>query len=280
MSKHSTSNITNAVGTFTFANGDVYTGEIKEGKCHGKGKMTSAKGEYAGEFDGGSRHGHGTYTFKSGAVYVGEWKRGKKHGSGSLISANGDKDYQGGWMNDKRHGRGVATRANGDVFDGDWMNGKKNGTFILKTASGERFKQVYNNGKLLSSKQIATLLNCPPTRLTPTGQAMDAFLLTDEHKRCVVCFSDFSTDTNSDEDSVKRMLPVLSKKCDHWYCHGCILSAQAERAGRNNGRVPKTIPCLGSCTTENAFSPSKPKYHRMLINLLEQSIPVVVEDSN
>ena len=111
-----------------------------------------------------------------------------------------------------------------------------------------------------------------------TGEKKDVVVLTDEHKTCVICFEAFTTDTNSTDETVRRHLPVLSKKCDHWYCHGCILDSQAAKARGNNGEVPRRIQCLGSCTTKNAFCPSEPNYHRMLIGLLESSAPIVTED--
>ena len=48
----------------TFANGDVYDGEWKDSKRHGKGKMTSAVGD----------------------VYDGKWKDNKKYGKGKKRS--------------------------------------------------------------------------------------------------------------------------------------------------------------------------------------------------
>ncbi len=55
------------------------------------------------------------------------------------------------------------------------------------------------------------------------------------------------------------------------------LGSSSRERRDNNGDVPEWITCLGSCTTENAFCPSKPKYHRLLINLLGNSIPVIAQ---
>ena len=71
-------NCTNGQGTYTFANGDKYVGEFKDGKGHGQGTATWADGEkYVGEFKDGKKHGQGTITFANGEKYVGEWKNGK-----------------------------------------------------------------------------------------------------------------------------------------------------------------------------------------------------------
>jgi hypothetical protein len=52
---------TNCQGTFTFANGDKYVGEFRDGKYHGQGTATYADGgKYIGEFKDGNKNGQGT----------------------------------------------------------------------------------------------------------------------------------------------------------------------------------------------------------------------------
>ena len=62
-----------------FANGDVYTGEYKEGQ----------------------EDGEGTIVFANGDKYTGNYKDGKRHGSGVYVHANGDK-YEGQYEHDKK----------------------------------------------------------------------------------------------------------------------------------------------------------------------------------
>ncbi len=54
-------------GTDIFSNGDMYTGEYKDGKPEGKGQ----------------------YTWKNGSFYIGEFKNGLKHGKGRWKSGKG-----------------------------------------------------------------------------------------------------------------------------------------------------------------------------------------------
>jgi TonB family protein len=70
----------NCFGTQTFASGNKYVGEIKDGKFHGQGTFTYANGDkYVGEFKGGKFHGQGTFTWVDGGKkLVGEYKQGKK----------------------------------------------------------------------------------------------------------------------------------------------------------------------------------------------------------
>ena len=68
---------------------DVYAGEIKDGKPHGKGIWTyyhegKAEGKYIGEFKEGKRDGIGKWTMFDGtSFYEGEWKLDKRHGEGT-----------------------------------------------------------------------------------------------------------------------------------------------------------------------------------------------------
>lgn len=62
----------------TYANGDEYEGELKDGKMNG----------------------YGTYIYKDSDTYKGEWKDGKKHGNGKYIYANGGI-LEGKWENGK-----------------------------------------------------------------------------------------------------------------------------------------------------------------------------------
>ena len=54
-----------------------YIGEIKKGKPHGTGVLSSTFGKYSGEVNNGILHGQGTYTYKSGRKRVGEFRKGK-----------------------------------------------------------------------------------------------------------------------------------------------------------------------------------------------------------
>jgi serine/threonine protein kinase len=114
-------------GTYTFANGDVYSGTLKEGVRTGKGTLTRANGaKYVGDWRNDLANGFGTLIFPSGDKYVGGFKDGKFHGKGTYSFTNGDK-YVGNHENDKRHGLGVYTHADGRRFEGNYLDGKANG---------------------------------------------------------------------------------------------------------------------------------------------------------
>ena len=58
----------NCVGTYTFAGGDKYVGEFRDGELNGQGTYTFTNGDkYIGEFKDGKRHGKGAFTFGKGS---------------------------------------------------------------------------------------------------------------------------------------------------------------------------------------------------------------------
>ena len=67
----------NGYGTYTWADGDEYVGEHKDGKGHGQGTYTYANGDkYVGEVKDGKKHGQGTFTMIDGTIEKGIWQHG------------------------------------------------------------------------------------------------------------------------------------------------------------------------------------------------------------
>jgi hypothetical protein len=110
-------------GKMTYANGDVYVGEFKDGKRQGIGKIIYANGDvYEGGWLDGKQHGKGKETGADGWVYEGDWVNGMFQGKGKFTWADG-RVYEGGWWESKTHGKGKFTYANGTVYEGNWMHG-------------------------------------------------------------------------------------------------------------------------------------------------------------
>ncbi len=70
-------------------NDDVYGGETKDGKPHGKGILKyyhngKAQGRYIGEFKDGKRDGVGRWIIDE-SRYEGEWKLDEFHGKGKFV---------------------------------------------------------------------------------------------------------------------------------------------------------------------------------------------------
>jgi len=90
----------NCQGTITYANGNKYIGEFRDGQRHGQAMLTFANGDrYLGEFRDDKRSGQGTYAWPDGRRYIGEFKDGQHHGQGILFAADGAVLQLGIWAN-------------------------------------------------------------------------------------------------------------------------------------------------------------------------------------
>ena len=136
----------NCVGTFTFANGDKYVGEYKDGKLNGQGTFTFANGDkYVGEYKDDRRNGQGTVAYADGDRYVGEYKDGKRNGQGTYIYADGDR-HVGEYRDDLFHGKGTYTSYSGAKYVGDYKDGTYHGQGTYTYFDGEKYVGEWKDG--------------------------------------------------------------------------------------------------------------------------------------
>ena len=96
-------------GKFTWADGTVYTGEFKNDKISGFGKIIYKR---------------------SGAIYEGHWKDNKKDSDNkeSKMTYSDGSTYVGTMKNDKREGHGVMTwPKDGSSYVGNFSADKRHG---------------------------------------------------------------------------------------------------------------------------------------------------------
>ena len=122
---------------------------------------------YEGEILNGKRHGHGTYTWADGDTYEGDWKDGKRCGRGKLIqygkSPTGETymkySYDGEWLDNREHGHGICVEGDfgwekmDKVFEGEWVDGKRQGRFVwyYTNSKGGRYMDFYEDGNLIET---------------------------------------------------------------------------------------------------------------------------------
>jgi carbon monoxide dehydrogenase subunit G len=174
------SNRLNGYGYSRLSSGHEYTGEWKNNKHSGIGKLTMPDiGVYSGGFANGKFHNGGVLEFDTGDRYEGNFYNGKYDGKGVYIFGRGDV-FNGVWKNDKpqsgvftyangdvydgqvrdyekeRHwkkeGKGKMTYANGDMYIGEWKNDLYNGTGIMTYANKEVANGKWKNGKFIIKK--------------------------------------------------------------------------------------------------------------------------------
>ena len=92
-----------------------YTGTMKDGHPHGKGKLITNNQIYTGDFYKGKAHGKGSlYNKQLNIVYVGDFEEGKCHGIGCIAPFKYEPDQSGTYLISEC---------------GTWENNKKNGNF-------------------------------------------------------------------------------------------------------------------------------------------------------
>lgn len=131
--------------TVDFINGR-YTGDIVNGKRHGRGTFDYKSGnKYVGDFRNNKMNGRGTYYYRDGSRYTGEFKNDNLNGEGTYFYTNGDK-FVGKYRNGVRDGKGIYYYSNGDKFIGTWSNGYKHGRGEYHFSDGSIDIEIWENG--------------------------------------------------------------------------------------------------------------------------------------
>ena len=134
-------------GTLNYSNGDKYTGELLDGKKHGRGTYTwSNDSKYEGDWSNDKIQGYGIFTWSDGSKYEGDFLNEKRHGQGMYTSVKGDI-YEGEYKDDKKHGRGTYAWVDGNEYEGDWSNGKIQGYGIFTWSNGSKYEGDFLNDK-------------------------------------------------------------------------------------------------------------------------------------
>ena len=114
-------------GVAKYADGTTMDGWWEGGMLQKGSLVQPNKGEYGGEFEDSSFHGHGFLRYSNGSKYVGEWERGRRSGRGVYTYANGI-EYDGEWKQDLYHGQGrLSATDKATVFEGEFQRGKRDG---------------------------------------------------------------------------------------------------------------------------------------------------------
>jgi hypothetical protein len=119
-------------GRLEFQSGNVYEGDFKNDKRHGRGSFVqlmnlvmsegrSTAGTYNGDWVDDIMEGSGVYRFTTGDVYEGHLHHGEISGQGKMTYVDGST-FEGKWHYGRWSGRGVAVDAHGIQTEGMWKN--------------------------------------------------------------------------------------------------------------------------------------------------------------
>lgn len=113
--------------TIKDAEGNLYTGDMLNGKRHGDGVLFMISGgKYDGEWENDCYQGNGTLVLESGNIYIGAFSKGFMHGHGKMIYSDGSY-YDGDFEYGVRDGFGKYYINPKNKYTGYWENGMKNG---------------------------------------------------------------------------------------------------------------------------------------------------------
>lgn len=114
-----------AFAFYELENGEIYFGDIEEGKRHGTGTLIHPNDDtYIGDFEDGVASGYGVYEGVAGDATLGEFEDGKPTGATTYIAPNGDS-YQGIFHEGVPQGLVLVTRADGSQHVETWKGGEK-----------------------------------------------------------------------------------------------------------------------------------------------------------
>jgi hypothetical protein len=137
-------------GTHSFPNGGNYIGEFRQDAWNGKGTLAQADGTlYEGTFVDGYLHGQGLSVQVDGTRYVGDFKEGRYSGWGNLSYPSG-AFYVGQFRGGLRHGRGVHVHPDGKRYVGELNSEQASGEGVLYAADG----QVLQSGRWVADQLV------------------------------------------------------------------------------------------------------------------------------
>ena len=103
----------------------TYTGALKDGRPHGKGRLQYRSGTLLeGTFVDGALEGKGLHIDVAGNRYKGDFRAGRPHGEGRLAETTGNI-YVGSFANGLRHGQGESRLAGGATYTSRWSMGQE-----------------------------------------------------------------------------------------------------------------------------------------------------------
>ena len=134
----------NGKGELCMGNGDLYSGEFKDGEMvYGVIIYKDDGTRYEGGIENGFFKGNGKMSWVNNIEYEGNFENSMFSGKGKIIKINDiDKQekYEGGFNENEFHGKGIYYFDNGDTYEGDFEFGIKNGNGVYNRNGDDKIK--------------------------------------------------------------------------------------------------------------------------------------------
>ena len=143
-------------GTYTYANGDIYTGELNNYLAQGYGTISYATGaKYTGEMFSNNYHGKGRYIDPDGKlISCDNWYLGKMNGVCSEVHS--DRTIEGKYEYGLRVGEHTTTTSSGDIRKTKYKQGLRDGLEVYKFAMGEVQNTLFKSGNPVKFEALFT----------------------------------------------------------------------------------------------------------------------------
>jgi len=159
-------------GEITFANNDLYNGQLVGSTISGTGIMQYVNGDvYAGQWKNNQRDGKGTMHFEDGTELSGKWNGDEYQADWSALGYRGDRTaaadcnagcgdgtgkyrypngtlYYGQVKNSQPAGKGTVVYSNGNIYHGNYSDHQPEGLGIMHYADGEMHGGVWRGGNM------------------------------------------------------------------------------------------------------------------------------------
>jgi hypothetical protein len=168
--------VLNGTVRIAFADGAVYSGEMRDGRVTGCGEYTSVLGEQlCGTFRNGELHSAPTTATPttdttstsnstsssesyccdaSGQVWEGTWRNGCLHGSCGRYSSAELGSYTGDWCNGDRRGKGESVLPSGTVHKGFYLDGDRCGLGAVVKGNVKTVADARTGGAELKGNRV------------------------------------------------------------------------------------------------------------------------------
>jgi len=156
-------------GAYYYNDGVSYVGEWRNGQPNGYGTFNYASGDsYTGDIVNAKRHGTGTYFYADGSYHKGDWKENLPNGYGIMHDVIENVQYEGNYINGNRDGEFVikdfflnkvyyATYDNGTYIDEEYIQRQNQIAYeeeraILIEWAEEEVENIYEEGDEIYEK--------------------------------------------------------------------------------------------------------------------------------
>ena len=154
-------NQTGHVKKYSFR-GNKYTGDIVDGKPHGKGTLVFIRRppsmyednderweQHTGTWEHGNLHGQCKTLYDDGSILTATWRHGRLTTKMTVLDKK-DREYVGSWdwIRARRHGRGTMTWPDGRKYVGNWNSNTMYGRGTMTWPDGRKYVGVWEDDKM------------------------------------------------------------------------------------------------------------------------------------